>query len=192
MAEGRYRQSQFYGGAASSRGSSNVLAGAAAREVLGEPLKPRTPEERAADRRARFGPAIGEGVDLEKSAPQIQPIGQKKIWDRISSPSPESVKRAITDLEKENSRFHLDMGSWTNNRSWVKGYENVLTPMSQLSVVFHKTFDNKTVDENDPHYRKALLHLLLSQTSCFRYWGQGLWTDYAHEIIRRGMEFLQK
>jgi hypothetical protein len=31
------------------------------------------------------------------------------------------------------------------------------------------------------------LHLLLLETSCFRYWGQGLWTDYAREIYRRGL-----
>ena len=27
---------------------------------------------------------------------------------------------------------------------------------------------------------------LLLQTSCFRYWGQGVWTDYAREIYQRG------
>jgi hypothetical protein len=25
------------------------------------------------------------------------------------------------------------------------------------------------------------------ETSCFRYWGQGTWTDYAAEIHRRGL-----
>ena len=28
-------------------------------------------------------------------------------------------------------------------------------------------------------------HLLCSQTSCYRYWGQGIWTDYGREICRR-------
>jgi hypothetical protein len=31
-----------------------------------------------------------------------------------------------------------------------------------------------------------LLYLLLLETSCFRYWGQGTWTDYARELYRRG------
>jgi hypothetical protein len=35
-----------------------------------------------------------------------------------------------------------------------------------------------------------LLHLLLLETSCFRYWGQGTWTDYAREIHRRGEALL--
>ena len=35
-------------------------------------------------------------------------------------------------------------------------------------------------------------YLLLSQTSCFRYWGEGIWTEYAKEICRRGMEALSK
>ena len=35
-------------------------------------------------------------------------------------------------------------------------------------------------------YQEALLHLLLLETSCFRYWGQGSWTSYAQEIYNRG------
>jgi hypothetical protein len=41
-----------------------------------------------------------------------------------------------------------------------------------------------------PAYQEALLHVLLLETSCFRYWGQGVWTDYAQEIHRRGMALL--
>jgi len=33
--------------------------------------------------------------------------------------------------------------------------------------------------------------VLLLETSCFRYWGQGAWTDYAAEIHRRGMALLE-
>jgi hypothetical protein len=29
---------------------------------------------------------------------------------------------------------------------------------------------------------------MASQTSCYRYWGQGLWTDYGREICRRVMD----
>jgi hypothetical protein len=39
-------------------------------------------------------------------------------------------------------------------------------------------------------YQQALLHLLLLETSCFRYWGQGTWTAYAREIQRRGVELV--
>jgi len=41
------------------------------------------------------------------------------------------------------------------------------------------------VTRSEP-YQEALLHLLLLETSCFRYWGQGTWTEYAREIHRRG------
>jgi hypothetical protein len=34
-------------------------------------------------------------------------------------------------------------------------------------------------------YRKALYHLLTAETSCYRYWGGGVWTDYGAEIARR-------
>ena len=35
-------------------------------------------------------------------------------------------------------------------------------------------------------YRNAVFHLLISQTSCYRYWAQGLWVDYGLKICRRG------
>ncbi len=34
-------------------------------------------------------------------------------------------------------------------------------------------------------YRRALFHLHCSQTSDFRYWGSGIWTDHGPEICRR-------
>ena len=86
----------------------------------------------------------------------------------------------------------MDGGSWTNNLSWVKGYENVLDPMNRLSALFHQKLDDRKVDENSHNYRNTLLHLLISQTSCFRYWGQGGWTEYAQEICRRGTEIINK
>ena len=39
-------------------------------------------------------------------------------------------------------------------------------------------------------YQEALLHVLLLETSCFRYWGQGIWTDRARAIHRAGEERL--
>jgi hypothetical protein len=85
----------------------------------------------------------------------------------------------------------MDGGSWTNNISWERGYDNVLTPMNQLSAEFHRVLDNRPVDTNSRSYRNALFHLLMAETSCFRYWGQGIWTDYAREICRRGMDILK-
>ena len=86
----------------------------------------------------------------------------------------------------------MEGGSWTNNLSWVKGYENVLDPINTLSVLFHKKLDTRSIEKKSFNYRNALLYLLISQTSCFRYWGQGIWTDYAREICRRGTEILTK
>jgi hypothetical protein len=85
--------------------------------------------------------------------------------------------------------------SWTNNLSWVEGYANVLEPMASLSAAFHQRFDSlvaadPAVTQGEP-YQRALLHLLLLETSCFRYWGQGSWTDYATEIHRRGLACLE-
>ena len=62
--------------------------------------------------------------------------------------------------------------------------------MNQLSAKFHQKFDPLLAENSaitrQADYRQALLCNLLLQTSCFRYWGQGVWTDYAREIYRRG------
>jgi hypothetical protein len=62
--------------------------------------------------------------------------------------------------------------------------------MNKLSAQFHQTLDNRKVDHGGVPYRNVLFHLLTAETSCYRYWGQGRWTDYAREICRRGSEIL--
>lgn len=131
------------------------------------------------------------GVD-EKSFIPVRPIAQHRIWDVVKEGyGPSACDDAIDKIKQEYPDFSLDKGSWTNDKNWVKGYEDVLDPMKKLSVMFHKKFDGRKVDTQNPAYRKALLYLLLSQTSCFRYWGEGAWTLYAKEICRRGMEALE-
>ncbi len=103
------------------------------------------------------------------------------------------MEEAIKQLKQENPNFHMEGSSWTNDRSWVKGYENVLTPMAQLSALFHQKVDPLAGKDNltqQPRYRRALLYNLLLESSDFRYWGQGAWTDYAREIFRRGENVL--
>jgi len=132
------------------------------------------------------------GLGLSSDAlPPLQPLHQKRIWDRFEpGQGPERLRQVIAELEREDNRFHMDGGSWTNNLSWVKGYESVLRPMDELSALFHQRAIAPRVPAADPRYRNALFHLLCSQTSCFRYWGEGLWTDYGREICRRGKEIL--
>ncbi|WP_019501271.1 hypothetical protein [Pseudanabaena sp. PCC 6802] len=128
--------------------------------------------------------------------PPCQAVQQHRIWERVdpANISTESVETAIAELQKSDDRFHMDGASWTNNLSWVKGYENVLEPMNQLSAMFHRKYDalvqaDPAVTQR-PDYREALLYNLLLQTSCFRYWGQGIWTDYARELYKRGASLL--
>ena len=56
--------------------------------------------------------------------------------------------------------------------------------MKQLSAQCHRRFGDLSSGSAD--YHQALLHVLLLETSCFRYWGQGAWTDYAQTIFARG------
>ena len=87
----------------------------------------------------------------------------------------------------------------------MKGYEGVLNPMNQLSAQFHEKVDPILKAESEGRatgrsgesitrqfrYRNALLHNLLLESSDFRNWGQGRWTDYAREIHRRGEAILR-
>lgn len=122
----------------------------------------------------------------------IQPIYQHFVWERMEGDSTRDVNEIIEEIKKEHHTFHMDGGSWTNNLSWVRGYGNVLNPMNKLSALFHERLDTPSLNKRSYNYRNALLHLLISQTSCFRYWGQGGWTDYAQEICRRGTEIVAK
>lgn len=128
--------------------------------------------------------------------PACQAVNQHKIWQRVDpdNATPEAVEKAIAELQQTDHQFHMDGASWTNHLSWVKGYENVLDPMKKLSVLFHEKYDPLLQQDSSVtkqfEYQQALLYNLLLQTSCFRYWGQGTWTDYARELYRRGEALL--
>lgn len=133
----------------------------------------------------------GAGL-AENDFPVVQPISQHRIWAVMGSPKAGACDAAIAKIKEKDQGFNLDKGSWTSDKNWVAGYDNVLDPINALSAAFHKKFDEKKIDPENRNYREALLYLLLSQTSCFRYWGQGIWTEYAKEICRRGMEWVKK
>jgi hypothetical protein len=127
----------------------------------------------------------------ESDLPVIQPLFQKHIWDRFQpGDGPDKLAQVIEALKKEDHRFHVDGGSWTNNISWVRGYENVLGPMEQMSSLFYQKVIEPKLAPTDPRYRNALFYLLTAQTSCYRYWGQGIWTDYGRELCRRASDIL--
>jgi hypothetical protein len=124
--------------------------------------------------------------------PVCQAVGQHKIWQQVdpNNTTPEKVGQAIAHLQETDHQFHMDGASWTDDLSWVKGYENVLEPMNQLSAMFHLKYDPLVAQDSSitksKEYQEALLYVLLLETSCFRYWGQGTWTDYARELFKRG------
>ncbi len=126
--------------------------------------------------------------------PQCQGLGQARLWATVQAQaghqvSPEAVATAIATLKAEDDRFSMEGGSWTSDRSWVEGYDNVLQPMQRLSAQFHHQA-HRLGDPQGEAYHRALLHTLLLETSCFRYWGQGTWTDYAQTLYRQGLAAL--
>jgi hypothetical protein len=127
----------------------------------------------------------------DEDLPSLQPVFQKRIWDRFEpGQGPDRLARVIEELRKEDSRFHVEGGSWTNNISWVRGYDALLGPMERLSSLFFEKVLKPGVSTHEHRYRNALFHLMASQTSCYRYWGQGVWVDYGVEVCRRANEIL--
>jgi len=117
---------------------------------------------------------------------------QNRVCDRFKAGTgPESLAAVIAQLKSEDGRFHMEGGSWTNNISWVRGYENLLGPMEAASALFSEKVMRPGVSASEPRYRNALYHLMMTQTSCYRYWGSGVWTDYGRELCRRTMEILK-
>ena len=128
----------------------------------------------------------------EDSFPAIQPNMQHYIWDKFEDGAgPDALAEAIINLEEQNDAFHVEGVSWTNDISWVKGYESVLEPIEYVSAEFNRKVLANGIDPSEPRFRKALYHLLLTQTSCYRYWGEGTWSDYGRELCRRTAEILE-
>jgi hypothetical protein len=129
----------------------------------------------------------------ENDLPAIQPIMKRIIWDHFrDGAGPEEMEKTLQALRDRERGFHVEGGSWSSHISWVRGYRNVLTPMQQASELFEEKVRAKGVSPADPRYRSALYHLMLTQTSCFRYWGEGRWTEYAKELCRRAIEVIER
>jgi hypothetical protein len=123
--------------------------------------------------------------------PVVQPLFQHRIWEQMApGDGPDRLAEVVNQLRTDDDRFHMEGGSWTSDLSWVRGYDDVLIPMDKASSLFHERVLARGVASDDPAYRNALFHLLTAQTSCFRYWGQGIWTDYGTELSRRTAEIV--
>ncbi|MGO8982290.1 MAG: hypothetical protein ACLQER_23930 [Streptosporangiaceae bacterium] len=132
--------------------------------------------------------SAGTGPD---DLPVIQPLFQSRIWGHMApGDGPDRLAAVIEQLRGEDGRFNMEGGSWTNNISWVHGYDRVLAPMDEASSLFHERVLAKAVPADDPRYRNALFHLLTAETSCYRYWGEGIWTDYGAELARRTIDIV--
>jgi hypothetical protein len=133
---------------------------------------------------------VATGLELG-DLPVIQPLFQHRIWQQLApGDGRERLAEVIDLLRREDGRFHVEGGSWTSDLSWVRGYDQVLIPMEQASSLFHERVLAQGVPSDDSWYRKALFHLLAAETSCYRYWGEGVWTDYGAELARRTTDII--
>jgi hypothetical protein len=132
--------------------------------------------------------ALGVANEL---LPPLQPVHQNRIWERFApGAGPERLAQVVAELSAEGRGFHMEGGSWTSDISWVRGYASLLNDMEKASALFHEKIDGAGIPPRDPRHQNALFHLLCAQTSCFRYWGQGRWTDFGRELCRRTRDIL--
>ncbi|WP_022949102.1 hypothetical protein [Methylohalobius crimeensis] len=128
----------------------------------------------------------------EKDLPALQPVHQTRLWEHVQpGDGHEKLEKAIEKLRQQDHEFHMEGGSWTNDISWVKGYDELLQPMDEISALFYEKVIEAGVPTTEDRYRRALYHLMVCETSCFRYWGQGVWVDYGRELCRRAREILE-
>jgi hypothetical protein len=67
--------------------------------------------------------------------PAIQPLDQHRIWEQMApGDGPERLAGVVEQLRREDGHLHMEGGSWTNDRSWVRGYDQVLIPMEHASL----------------------------------------------------------
>ena len=135
---------------------------------------------------------VASGVSIA-DLPALQPLHQHRVWAEMSpGDGSERLAEVIESLRGRDHRFHVEGGSWTSDISWVRGYDEVLAPMERASALFAERVAGRDVPADDPRYRAALFHLLAAETSCFRYWGTGTWTDYGAELARRATALVEE
>ncbi len=129
----------------------------------------------------------------ERDFPILQPTKQKQLWTRFTpgKNNAHQLASTITELTKSDHSFHMEGGSWTSNISWVRDYDRLLLPMDKVSSLFYERVLKPKLPTSDPRYNEALFLLLNAQTSCFRYWGEGVWVDYGVEFCSRLQKMLE-
>jgi len=80
---------------------------------------------------------------------------------------------------------------WTNNISWVRGYDDILIQTERAGSQFHEHVLACEVSSPGSGYPNALLHLLAGDSGCHRYWGEGMWA-YGAEPARRAAEIVPR
>jgi hypothetical protein len=97
---------------------------------------------------------------------------------------------AIGQLRLEDSRFHVEGGSWTSDLSWVRGYDKVLIPMERASSLFHEQILARRVPSDDPRVPQGAVPPAGRRDQLLPLLGEGVWTAYGAELSRRAADIL--
>ena len=141
-------------------------------------------ERHRVPRTARLGRRARERPLADPARVPVPHLGRNgaAATGRIDSPRSSSSCAATTDA------FTWRGGAGPAMCRGCAATKTLLAPMDEASSLFHEHLLARRVPADEPRYRKALFHLLAAETSCYRYWGEGIWTEYGREISRRAIE----
>ena len=79
------------------------------------------------------------GISRERPAGVAAAVPEADLGRMAARRRPGAARRrSSSSCAHEDDRFHVEGGSWTNDISWVRGYDHVLVPMEQVSSLFHE------------------------------------------------------
>ena len=112
---------------------------------------------------------------------------QHRIWQELApGDGPGRLANVVEQLRQDDSRFHVEGGSWTNDLSWVRGYDQVLAPMEQASALFYERMLTRGVPANRTRgTARPCFTCSLPRPAATATGAKGVWTDYGAELSRR-------
>jgi len=125
------------------------------------------------------------------------PFFKKRVKKKISSLTITEFLQKYYEKEKITSRIKIKKygGSWVGeHKQWKEGIirETVNKKIEEMSRRFHRIKPEKLRKNLENTYENAKRMLLISETSCYTYWGTEFWFSQGEKTIKILEKLLKK